>query len=143
MRLTEDEIRRLTLEAINELGDKASPDLVKKVVSAAIDKTGSEEISFEGEKSGDSGKIILTSFGVNQPGVVAAITKVLSDYACDIQDISQKIMGTFFTMIMIIDITNSPKSLREIQEAVSKTAEEMKFKIYIQHEEIFRQMHRI
>jgi len=140
--LTEDEIRNITLTAISELGEKATPELVKKVVSNTIEKIGEKEIIDNGKKV-SSGKVILTSFGLNSTGIVASITKILSNFSCDIYDISQKIMGDFYTMIMIIDITNSNKELKELQEELNKIGEELKIKIYLQHEDVFRYMHRI
>ncbi|PJA95294.1 MAG: ACT domain-containing protein [Ignavibacteriales bacterium CG_4_9_14_3_um_filter_34_10] len=142
MKITEDEIRRITLEAVKELGDKATPDIVKSVVEKSIEnfsKINKENIGTEIT----SGRIILTSFGLNSSGIIAQITKTLSDFKCDIRDLSQKIMDEFYTMIMVIDITNSPNDLKEIQEAMKKVAEELKVKIYIQHEDVFRFMHRI
>ncbi|OQY73632.1 MAG: hypothetical protein B6D45_07845 [Ignavibacteriales bacterium UTCHB3] len=61
----------------------------------------------------------------------------------DLQDITQRIMQDFYTLIMIIDITSSPKNLKEIQEALQKVADELNIKIYVQHEDIFRYMFRI
>ncbi len=142
MNLTEDEIRNITLTAISELGEKATPELVKKIVSNTIEKIGEKEIIDNGKKV-SSGKVILTSFGLNSTGIVASITKVLSNFSCDIYDISQKIMGDFYTMIMIIDITNSNKKLKELQEEMNKIGEGLKIKIYLQHEDVFRYMHRI
>lgn len=142
MKITEDEIRRITLEAVKELGDKATPDIVKSVVEKSIEnfsKINKENIGTEIT----SGRIILTSFGLNSSGIIAQITKTLSDFKCDIRDLSQKIMDEFYTMIMVIDITNSPNDLKEIQEEMKKVAEELKVKIYIQHEDVFRFMHRI
>jgi len=142
LKISEDEIRRITLEAVKELGDKATPDIVKSVVEKSIEnfsKINKENIGTEIT----SGRIILTSFGLNSSGIIAQITKTLSDFKCDIRDLSQKIMDEFYTMIMVIDITNSPNDLKEIQEEMKKVAEELKVKIYIQHEDVFRFMHRI
>ena len=36
MRFSEDELRKITLNAIEELGEKASPDLVKKVSAVLL-----------------------------------------------------------------------------------------------------------
>ncbi|NMB80397.1 MAG: ACT domain-containing protein [Ignavibacteria bacterium] len=96
-------------------------------------------------KKGDvsSGRVILTSFGLNKPGIVAGVTKALGDSNCDIQDLTQKLMGDFFTMIMVIDISSSQKDLKQIQEEMSKVADDLKIKIYLQHEDVFRYMHRI
>jgi ACT domain-containing protein len=142
VRLTEEELRKITVSAIEELGDKATPENVKQVVSKAVEKYGAEE-KMPDQSGKDSGRIILTSFGMNKPGVVASITSAFSEANCDIQDISQKLMGEFYTMIMIIDITNSPKDLSGIQEDMNKVADELKIKIYLQHEDVFRSMHRI
>lgn len=143
MKLSEDQIRKITLEAINELGDKATPDSVKKVVMNSLQKLTSQGYDAPENVPTAEGRVIITSFGLNEPGVVASITKSLSEAKCDIQDISQKIMGDFFTMIMIVDITNSPKDFRELHEEMKSVAEKLKIKIYLQHEEVFRQMHRL
>jgi len=142
LRINEDEIRKLTLQAIEELGEKATPDLVKQVVEKSVTNMGKIP---EDRQSSDisSGRIILTSFGINHPGIIAGVTTALSDHEVDIKDVSQKILGEFYTMIMIIDISNSPKDLREIQTAMSSVADELKIKIYLQHEDVFRYMHRI
>ncbi len=142
MKITEDLIRKVTWEAIEQLGKNVTVDTVKAVVSKSLEKLNAED-HFEKENIGDSGRVILTSFGLNHPGIVAGITQVLSRAQCDIQDISQKLMGDFYTMIMIIDITNSPKELKEIQDELNKIAQELKVKIYLQHEDVFRFMHRI
>jgi len=142
VKLSEEEIRKITFNVINELGDKATPENVKIAVRKKIESLSEGEYSFnKGEIT--SGRIILTAFGLNKPGIVAGVTKSLGDSDCDIQDLSQRIMGDFFTMIMMIDISSSPKDLKEIQEQMSKIAEELKIKIYLQHEDVFRFMHRI
>ncbi len=142
MNISEDLIRKITLQAIEELGEGATKEKVKQVVAKSLEKLGeSGQLSTSAVQ--DSGKVILTSFGINHPGIVAGITRALSEAECDIQDISQKLMGDFYTMIMIIDITKSSKDLKEIQETMNKVAEELKVKIYLQHEDVFRYMHRI
>lgn len=142
MKLTEDQIRKLTIEAINELGDEATPQKVKAIVEKATQKlSASDAIPTKSDTS--EGRVIITSFGLNEHGIVAAITKTLSEAACDIQDISQKIMDEFFTMIMIVDITNSPKDFKDLQEEMKRIADELKIKVYLQHEDVFRMMHRL
>ena len=142
MSVSEDEIRRITFEAIGELGDKATPEAVKELVRNRVQSLSGNEVKFKPEDI-SSGRVILTSFGLNHPGIVAGVTKALGDNNCDIHDLSQKILGDFFTMIMVIDISNSPKDLKEVQEEMNKVAGELKIKIYLQHEDVFRFMHRI
>lgn len=141
MRLTEEEIRRITLSAIEELGENATPQKVKKIVEESLSKI--EHNVPVDKTSHTTGRVILTSFGLNNTGIVAAITKALSEADCDIQDISQKLMGEFFTMIMLVDITQSSYSLKELQEKMNEISDELKIKIFLQHEDLFRQMHRI
>lgn len=140
MALTEEEIRKITLQAINELGDNATKENVKEVVSKAVNSSEYFPSSND-EKS--TGKVILTSFGMNHPGIVAGVTEALSNANCDIMDLSQKMMGDFYTMIIIIDISKSPKNLTDLQDQLNKTAERLKIKIYLQHEDLFRFMHRV
>lgn len=142
MRFSEDELRKITLNAIEELGEKASPDLVKKVISRAVSSQSSNDKKPAGN-SVTEGRAILTAFGMNKPGIVAAITNEISKYECDIQDLTQKLMDDFFTMIMILDISTSTLDFVQIQENMSRLADEMKIKVYLQHEDIFRAMHRI
>lgn len=141
MKLSEDEIRKITFEALNELGDKATPESVKELVRKRVEMLGGDYKFEKGDPS--SGRVILTSFGLNHPGIVAGVTKALGDANCDIQDLSQKLLGDFFTMIMVIDITSSQKDLKVIQEEMNKVAETLRIKIYLQHEDVFRFMHRI
>lgn len=141
MKLSEEEIRKITLNAINELGENATPETVKKVVYQTVNNISSDNIKTGIAES--SGKIIITSFGMNKTGIVAAITSCLSKLECDIQDLSQKIMGEFFTVIMIVDISDSPNDFKVVQEELQKIQDELKIKIYAQHEDIFRSMHRI
>ncbi len=141
MKLSEEEVRKITFEAISELGDKATPEAVKELVRRRIESMGDDYKFEKGDIS--SSRVILTSFGLNHPGIVAGVTKALGDANCDIQDLSQKILGDFFTMIMVIDISASQKDLKEIQEEMNKIAEQLKIKIYLQHEDVFRYMHRI
>ncbi len=141
MKLSEEEVRKITFEAIGELGDKATPEAVKELVRKRIESMGAD---YKFEKNDiSSGRVILTSFGLNHPGIIAGVTKALGDANCDIQDLSQKILGDFFTMIMVVDISASQKDLKEIQEEMNKIAELLKIKIYLQHEDVFRYMHRI
>jgi len=141
VKLTEQDIRKLTLSAIEELGENASPERVKEVVNKSVFEMENNPNIQNGSKN--SGRIILTSFGANSPGVVASITKTLADANCDIQDISQKLLGEYYTMILLFDISNSSKDLNAIQNEMKTLSDSLNIKIYLQHEDIFNKMHRI
>ncbi len=141
MNISESTIRELTIEAIKELGEQATPDNVKQVVYKSIEKLTEKPLK-EAELQ-DSGRIIITAFGLNSPGVVSTISTVLAESQCDIQDITQKLLQEFFTMIMIVDIGNSPRTYKELHDLLLEAADKLKIKIMIQHEDVFRFMHRI
>lgn len=143
MKISEEELRKITLTAINELGDKASPELVRNIVSSAVDKLGAETELPKTESAVVVDRAILTSFGLNRPGVIARITALLAEAGCDLRDVSQKIMDDFYTLIMIVDLGSSKYQLKELSEKLEKIASEMNVKIFLQHENLFRQMHRI
>ncbi len=113
MALSEQEIRKITLQAIADLGEKATPDRVKEVVSKVVNSSTSFTTTTVESKT--DGKVILTSFGMNHPGIIAGVTQALSKANVDITDLSQKLMGEFYTMIIILDISNSPKDLADLQ----------------------------
>jgi len=139
--ISEETIRQLTVEAMEVLGDKLSPSAIQEYVEKKLQNEQGTVPAGINEKSGD--RAILTAFGANHPGVVSNISSMLGNHNCDIQDVSQKIMQGFFTMIMLIDLANTDVSFKDLQEELGALAEKMKIKIYLQHESVFMYMHRI
>jgi ACT domain-containing protein len=139
--LSEEETTKTEIKDSGEANINAPYDSINKIVHQSL--LSIEQTASTLDKKKSTGRAILTAFGYNHPGVVSEITKALSDADCDIQDISQKIMQEFFTMIMLIDVTNSSIDLRDIQEVMNKISSKLGIKIFIQHEDVFRYMHRI
>jgi ACT domain-containing protein len=146
MKITEELIRKITLLAMNELGENSSAENVKKIVNhviASVNENGSDVQKNNKDSVSDSKKIILTSYGLNKPGVVYRISQVLAEQECDIQDLSQKILQDYFTIIMFVDISHCKISLNDLKEKLQKLSDEMSIRIIVQHEEVFQFMHRI
>ena len=57
--------------------------------------------------------------------------------------ISQTIVGGYFNMVMVVDITEAKDTFDETAEKLYAVGEELGMKIKIQHTEIFDAMHRI
>ena len=87
-------------------------------------------------------KAVVSVVGKDQVGIIAKVTNVLAENNVNIQDISQTILQDFFTMIMIVDITEED-SLEKLQRQFDHVSKEMNVKINIQLEEIFKAMHRV
>ena len=88
-------------------------------------------------------KAILTVIGKDRIGIIAAVSKILADSNINILDISQTIMQGFFTMIMLVDISQMSLNFSEISERLDKKGQELGLSIRLQHEDIFNAMHRI
>lgn len=88
-------------------------------------------------------RAILTVVGADKVGIVAGVTQELAALEVNILDISQTILGSSFTMIMLCDLSKSEKSFDEIKQALKSRGEALAVKINIQREEIFEAMHRI
>ena len=88
-------------------------------------------------------RLIITTLGADRTGIVAGVSQVLAENNVNIEDISQTILQGYFAMIMIVDITDSNLSLKELREQLGIKANEIGVKVLVQHEDLFRSMHRI
>jgi ACT domain-containing protein len=91
----------------------------------------------------DQKRVIVTVIGEDRVGIIASVAQALAQHQVNILDISQTILQDFFTMMMIVDISQSTVSLQELQDILKKLGEEIGMQIQAQHEDIFRYMHRI
>ncbi len=88
-------------------------------------------------------KTILTVIGKDQTGIIAGISQKLYELNINILDVSQTIMGEYFTMIMLLDLSKIDVSFDDVKNALTQTGENLKVKVNIQREEIFDAMHRL
>lgn len=91
----------------------------------------------------ESKKIIVTVLGHDRVGIIAAISNILADAHINILDINQTILQGFFTMVMVADIAASTIDIGELRDILNRKGQEMELQITVQHEDIFRFMHRI
>ena len=88
-------------------------------------------------------KIIITIVGKDRVGIVAKTCNYLAENEMNILDITQTILQEYFNMMMIVDISKSPKSFDDMAKELEKVGEEIGVTIRCQREEIFTSMHRI
>lgn len=86
-------------------------------------------------------RAVITVAGIDHPGIIAAITRALADLNINIEDLSQTIVQGVFTMILIADITEH--DLGKLQDRMTKVGKEQGVQITVQHENIFKYMHRV
>lgn len=88
-------------------------------------------------------KTILTVIGKDQTGIIAGISQKLYEFNINILDVSQTIMGEYFTMIMLLDLSKIDVSFDDVKNTLTQTGENLKVRVNIQREEIFDAMHRL
>ena len=90
------------------------------------------------------GKVVVTVMGADKTGIVAGVSAKLNELDINIIDISQTIFeNEIFAMIMLTEVKNNKRSIEDIQNEFKAVEENLKVKIFIQHEDIFKAMHRI
>jgi len=87
--------------------------------------------------------VIVTALGPDQHGLLAAVATKVAAMNANVDDVSQTVTGGMFTMIMFVSFGAGEATLDALQEALSETGAEVGLQISVQHEDIFRFMHRI
>lgn len=88
-------------------------------------------------------KAIVSVIGSDKRGIIAKVTTALWEMNVNVEDISQTIMQKYFTMIMLVDLSEANLSFAEISDKLKQTGESIGVEIRIQSEAIFQAMHRI
>ena len=91
----------------------------------------------------EQNRVVITVVGKDTVGIIAKVATILAENNANILDISQTILQDFFTMIMIVDIKNSPLDMAELKELLASEGEKIGMKISAQNEDVFHYMHRI
>jgi predicted amino acid-binding ACT domain protein len=85
----------------------------------------------------------ITVIGKDKMGIVARVSNLLYKNNINIEDINQKVMEGLFVMTMLVDVAGYKYPLQRLNSALEKMSKEMGLKIQLQHENIFKMMHRV
>jgi ACT domain-containing protein len=88
-------------------------------------------------------RVIVTALGRDRIGIVSGISAVLADHNTNIIELTSSEMGGSFVMVMLVDIVDSDISIIELQSLLKKKGEEIGVQVTVQHEDVFKFMHRI
>ncbi|MEE1014353.1 MAG: ACT domain-containing protein [Clostridia bacterium] len=88
-------------------------------------------------------RAVVTVMGNDKPGIIAKTSTLLAENEVNILDITQTIVQNIFTMVMLVDISNSKKEVSALAESLNDLGKILGVEIRIQHEDIFNSMHRI
>lgn len=88
-------------------------------------------------------KAILTVVGNDKVGIIANVSKKLMEENINILDVSQTILGTNFTMMMLVDLGQINSNFSSIQSELNQLGDELSVNISLQREDIFNAMHKL
>lgn len=87
-------------------------------------------------------KAIVSVIGKDKKGIIAKVSNILFEQDINIEDISQTIMQDYFTMIMMVSISEN-SDVTKLSSILTKAGEELGVIIRVQHEDIFNAMHKL
>ena len=87
--------------------------------------------------------VIVTALGPDRHGLLAAVATAIAEQNANVDDVSQTVANDMFTMIMFVSFEETETTLQRLQEALAVVGERVGLQINVQHENIFKFMHRI
>ena len=154
----EELIYRITRAVYERLGKETDERLVEGLVTdiyraveplAGTNDVGADAGGAQGLRDGATraegspDRLIVSVFGVDHPGIVAAVSQILAEANCSIIDIDQTVVSSKFAMVIIADTSRARQSATELKERFRQEGERLGVRIYAQREDLFNAMHRI
>ena len=87
--------------------------------------------------------VIISVIGKDRIGIIRDVSTFLADLDVNIVDISQTLMGEYFTMIMRANTERSAMPIDKLIVALREKGEAVGLDINLRSEDIFDAMHRI
>ncbi len=88
-------------------------------------------------------RAVVTVTGKDKKGIIAKVSAFLAEKGVNIEDISQTVLGEYFAMIMIVDLSEAKAEMSVLAQACAEEGKKIGMSIYMQHEDIFNAMHSI
>jgi predicted amino acid-binding ACT domain protein len=144
MELTENDMNRIVQMVSDRLGPNAGIDDVKNMVSEIIERLSipvsedSKGISIAGRNQVDQTsaqsllRLIVNGFGLNRSGFEDEICSCIAGRALRLDDMSSTLVGTFRSIIAIIDYSEFKGDLNQLKCDISRVGEDLGYKVLIQ-----------
>jgi ACT domain-containing protein len=144
----EELIYRITRAVYGRLGAQADERTVEalvmdvyRAVEPALGRGGGGGKG--GAAEGRADRLIVSVFGTDHPGIVAAVSQILAEARCSIVDINQTVVQGKFAMVIVADISRAGESVTALKDRFRGEGERLGVHIYAQREDLFNAMHRI
>jgi ACT domain-containing protein len=151
-------VRQVARQVVARMGD-ARPDVLEAVVAEVLHAIGSAESApelvqvapgidycqacLEQERSRSRTRAVLTTTGRNQKGIVARVTAKIAELGGDILDISQTLVGDYFTMIIVVDTASLEVPFADFKAALEAEVQAMGLQTMMMHEDVVNSLHRV
>jgi ACT domain-containing protein len=149
----EELIYRITRAVYGRLGAEADERTVEslvmdiyRAVEPVVNPNGSGAGTTEpaeARAAGSAERLVVSVFGVDHPGIVAAVSQILAEAGCSIIDINQTVVQGKFAMVIIADISRARETAAALKDRFRAEGERLGVRIYAQREDLFNAMHRI
>jgi ACT domain-containing protein len=151
-------VRQVARQVVARMGD-AQPEVLEAVVAEVMSAIGAGEAAaaleevgpgidycqacLEQERSRMRRRAVLTTTGRNQKGSVARVTAKIADLGGDILDISQTLVGDYFTMIVVVDTATLDVPFADFKVAMEHEVQAMGLQAMMMHEDVVNSLHRV
>ena len=122
-------VEQLVTDIYNQVQPVGSPAIGERVQPVAVE--------------GSSNRMVISVFGLDNPGIVAGVSQILAEADCSIIDINQTVVQGKFAMVIIADASRARESTTELKERLRDEGQKLGVRIYAQREDLFNAMHRI
>ena len=142
----EELIYRITRAVYGRLGSQADERTVEALVMdvyRAIEPELKAGGGAKGAAEGRADRLIVSVFGTDHPGIVAAVSQILAEARCSIIDINQTVVQGKFAMVIVADISRAGESVAALKDSFRGEGDRLGVHIYAQREDLFNAMHRI
>jgi ACT domain-containing protein len=150
----EDLIYRITRTVYDRLGTTVDESTMEQLVTDIYNQVQPAGNSFGSSSpergaapltsgEGSSDRMVISVFGLDNPGIVAGVSQILAEASCSIIDINQTVVQGKFAMVIIADTTRARESTTQLKERLRNEGQELGVRIYAQREDLFNAMHRI
>jgi ACT domain-containing protein len=143
----EDLIYRITRAVYDRLGTAVDETTVEQLVTDIYNQVRTTAPATNADRGGagegSSDRLVISVFGLDNPGIVAGVSQILAEADCSIIDINQTVVQGKFAMVIIADASRARESTAELKERLRNEGQKLGVRIYAQREDLFNAMHRI
>ncbi|BBG25211.1 ACT domain-containing protein [Sulfuracidifex tepidarius] len=86
---------------------------------------------------------VVVVVGSDKPGIVAGISSELAKNNVNIVDISQTVLRGVFSMIMVVDISNSSVKIGQLRDSLKNKGKDLNVDVLLYHIDVFNYIERI